>query len=80
MSFYQILQEVIQTDDRGSAPELVLFLLDTAEDGMKGESSSAALIKSAIEYKRDDLIDALYASGVHLHSKAHLTKDIAAAS
>jgi ankyrin repeat protein len=73
----RVTQRVIESAAKNNESEMVLFLLDSAEDSIKERSSSAALI-TAIQHGRTDLIDALDASGVQLNSTLKLTAAIEA--
>jgi ankyrin repeat protein len=73
----RVTESVIGGAAKKDKPELVMFLLDSAEDSIKERGRSAALI-SAIRYGNKDVIDALDASGVHLHRTAGLPAAMAA--
>jgi len=73
----RVTQGVIESAAENNESEMVLFLLDSAEDSIKETNSSAALI-AAIHHGKTDLIDALDASGVRLNSTPKLNAAIEA--
>jgi ankyrin repeat protein len=74
----RVTQSVIESAAKNDESEMVLFLIDSAEDSIKERGSSAALT-AAIHHGKTDLIDALDASGVQLNSTPKLTAAIEAA-
>lgn len=75
----RVTQRVIESAAENDESEMVLFLRDSAEDGIKERGSSDALI-AAIYHGRADLVDALYASGVQLDSTSNLNTALEAAT
>jgi ankyrin repeat protein len=75
----RVTQRVIESAAEKDGSEMVLFLLDSAEDSIKERSSSAALI-TAIYHGRTDLINALDAFSVQLNSTPRLNAAIEAAT
>lgn len=75
----RITQKVVEEAASSGETEVFWFLLDSTQDGVKEGSRSAALT-AAIRHQREDLINALSASGVQLQSTSELTEAIEAAA
>jgi ankyrin repeat protein len=75
----KVTEAVIESAVDNDGTELVIFLLETADDKVKNRCKSAALIK-AIEHGKGDLMDWLDSSGAQLDSNFRLTDAIHAAA